>query len=180
MLRTTLWVCRASGHPLDGWPSVDGIAIHAMPDWERQTLPYPHLHVAVTNHRPPGELEISLALANRIAVRHFNGLRSEINPLRFRAQIERAPSSYGEHMQNINAETRNMLSGIKQTALPDEGFMRIDSILAIFPISRSAWWAGVKAGIYPRGMKLSPRCTAWNVKDIRDLLARVGGEGGAK
>lgn len=47
-----------------------------MPDWERQTLPHPPVHG--TNIRPPGELEISLALANRIAVRHFNGLRSEI------------------------------------------------------------------------------------------------------
>lgn len=83
-------------------------------------------------------------------------------------------------MNNINTEARHILSGIEHMSLPNEGFMRIDSILAIFPISRSAWWAGVKAGTYPRGVKLSPRCTAWKVGEIRELLTRVGGEGGAK
>lgn len=67
-----------------------------------------------------------------------------------------------------------------RTQLPQEGFVRISPILAVYPISESAWWAGVAAGVYPKGVKISPRCTAWRVEDIRDLLARVGGEGGVK
>lgn len=82
-------------------------------------------------------------------------------------------------MNNINTEARHM-SGIKQTSLPNEGFIRLPQVLAVFPISRSAWFAGVAAGIYPPGVKLSPRCTAWDVRSIRQLIAHVGGEGGAK
>lgn len=83
-------------------------------------------------------------------------------------------------MKNINTEARHMLSSIEQTSLPEVGFIRLPKILAYFPISRSAWYAGIKSGIYPAGTKISLRCTAWRVEDIRELLARVGGEGGAK
>lgn len=55
-------------------------------------------------------------------------------------------------------------------ALPREGFVRLPQVLAVFPISRSAWWAGVKIGKYPPAIKLSPRCTAWRAEDIRALL----------
>src|SRR5256885_475791 len=56
------------------------------------------------------------------------------------------------------------------SALPEEGYVRLPQILAVYPISKSGWWAGVKTGIYPPGVKLSPRCTAWRVEDIRRLL----------
>lgn len=62
----------------------------------------------------------------------------------------------------LNAET-----------LPDTGFVRLPTILHIFPISRSHWWAGVRAGKYPKGVKLSDRCTAWKVEDIRSLIERT-------
>jgi predicted DNA-binding transcriptional regulator AlpA len=51
------------------------------------------------------------------------------------------------------------------TRLPDEGFVRLPTILAIFPIGKSSWWAGIKAGRYPRPVKLGPRVTAWRVSD---------------
>jgi len=54
--------------------------------------------------------------------------------------------------------------------LPETGFLRLPQILAIFPVSRSAFWAGVKTGRYPTPVKLSPRCTAWRVEDIRALI----------
>jgi predicted DNA-binding transcriptional regulator AlpA len=57
--------------------------------------------------------------------------------------------------------------------LPAEGYVRLPQILTVFPISRSAWWAGVRDGRYPAAVKLSPRCTAWPVESIRDLLART-------
>lgn len=57
--------------------------------------------------------------------------------------------------------------------LPQTGFVRLPVVLAVFPISRSAWWAGIKRGIYPAGVKLSHRCTAWRVEDIRKLLKQV-------
>jgi prophage regulatory protein len=57
--------------------------------------------------------------------------------------------------------------------LPEFGFVRLSSILGPggpIPISRSSWWAGVKAGRYPRPVKLGPRMTAWRVEDIRVLI----------
>jgi len=65
--------------------------------------------------------------------------------------------------------------------LPDTGFLRIRQIIgdataqppvpAIVPIGKSAWWAGVKSGRFPKPIKLGPRTTAWRVEDIRALIA---------
>ena len=57
--------------------------------------------------------------------------------------------------------------------LPDDGFVRLKSILAPvgpIPVSRSSWWAGVKEGRFPQPVKLGPRTTAWRVADIRRLI----------
>jgi predicted DNA-binding transcriptional regulator AlpA len=54
--------------------------------------------------------------------------------------------------------------------LPEAGFMRLPQILAIIPISRSAWWEGIKRGKYPRGVKLGAKTTVWRVEDIQALL----------
>lgn len=56
------------------------------------------------------------------------------------------------------------------TKLPESGFVRLPQILAVFPVSRSAFWAGVKTGRYPKPVKLSPSCTAWRAEDIRMLI----------
>jgi predicted DNA-binding transcriptional regulator AlpA len=58
----------------------------------------------------------------------------------------------------------------RPTVLPEAGFVRISQILAVYPIGRSTWWAGVKSGRFPRPVKLGPRTTAWRVEDIRRLL----------
>ncbi len=65
--------------------------------------------------------------------------------------------------------------------LPETGFLRLSQIIgsskaeppipAIIPVCKSAWWAGVKSGRYPKPVKLGPRVTAWRVEDIRALIA---------
>ena len=65
-------------------------------------------------------------------------------------------------------------------SLPETGFVRLPQIVgdkkadppipAIIPVSKSTWWAGVKSGRYPQPVKLSERCTAWRVEDIRALV----------
>jgi hypothetical protein len=67
--------------------------------------------------------------------------------------------------------------------LPETGFLREPQIIgdprakppipAIFPVSRAAWWKGVKEGRYPRGYKIGPRTTAWRVEDIRALINKA-------
>jgi prophage regulatory protein len=62
--------------------------------------------------------------------------------------------------------------------LPSEGYLRLPQILgnpkanipALIPISKSSWWAGIKAGRYPKGVKLGPRTTVWTVESIRALI----------
>ncbi|MDF3061663.1 MAG: hypothetical protein K0S06_1772 [Microvirga sp.] len=60
---------------------------------------------------------------------------------------------------------------------PEVGLVRLSSILAPrgpLPISRSAWWAGVREGRFPKPVKLGPRTTAWRVEEIRELIDRRG------
>ena len=63
---------------------------------------------------------------------------------------------------------------------PETGLLRLSDILGnkkkppIIPISRSAWWAGVKSGRYPQPVKLSPRCMCWKSEDIRALIEGQG------
>ena len=59
-------------------------------------------------------------------------------------------------------------------SIPETGFLRLPQVLAVFPVSRSSWWAGVKEGKYPQPVKLSPRCTAWRAEDIRTLINEAG------
>ncbi|HZP87081.1 MAG TPA: AlpA family phage regulatory protein [Burkholderiales bacterium] len=69
--------------------------------------------------------------------------------------------------------------------LPEEGFLRLRQIIgdrsatppipALIPVSRSTWWAGVRDGRFPKPVRLTARTTAWRVRDIRDLLERIGG-----
>lgn len=57
--------------------------------------------------------------------------------------------------------------------VPDVGFLRLPQVLAIFPVSKSTWWDGVRKGRYPAPVKIGPRCTAWRVEDIRSAIERA-------
>jgi len=58
--------------------------------------------------------------------------------------------------------------------LPETGFVRLPEVLRVFPISKSAWWAGVKGGRFPKPVKLGPKTSAWRVQDIRALIETSG------
>ena len=45
--------------------------------------------------------------------------------------------------------------------IPNNALLRLPQVLALIPVSRSAWWAGCKSGRYPKPVKLGPRTTAW-------------------
>jgi predicted DNA-binding transcriptional regulator AlpA len=60
----------------------------------------------------------------------------------------------------------------QEAELPSEGFLRLPSVLKVFPVGRSTWWAGVKTGRFPKPVKLGIKTTAWRVEDIRALIAR--------
>jgi len=54
--------------------------------------------------------------------------------------------------------------------LPETGFVRLPQVLAIIPISRSAWWAGIREGKFPKGIKLGSKTTVWRAEEIRALI----------
>lgn len=67
-------------------------------------------------------------------------------------------------MQNTNSPA----------GLPQTGFVRLPTILAHIPVSRSTWWAGVKQGKYPAPVKsLGTNITAWKAEDIHALIANL-------
>lgn len=55
--------------------------------------------------------------------------------------------------------------------LPETGFVRLPQVLAVIPISRSAWWAGIREGKFPKGIKLGSKTTVWRAEDIRALIS---------
>jgi prophage regulatory protein len=55
--------------------------------------------------------------------------------------------------------------------LPETGYVRQSHLIpAIFPFSSATLWRKVKAGTFPKPVKLGPRITAWKVEDIRALI----------
>ena len=53
------------------------------------------------------------------------------------------------------------------------GLLKLPKVLSIFPVSRSAWLAGVKAGRYPAPVRLSTRSVAWRASDVAALVASL-------
>jgi len=73
-------------------------------------------------------------------------------------------------LHNRNLATHSIVESIPkatQYELLFVWFVRLKHILLLFTASKSTWWTGVAAGIYPLPFKLSARTTAWRVGDIR-------------
>lgn len=56
------------------------------------------------------------------------------------------------------------------TAITIDPLLRLSEVLAVYPLSRAAWYQGVRDGIYPRPVKIGPRASAWRTSDIRQLI----------
>lgn len=50
---------------------------------------------------------------------------------------------------------------------------RKQGIPSILPVSRAAWYAGIKEGRYPKPVKLSEKTAAWRAVDIELLVERL-------
>jgi prophage regulatory protein len=58
-----------------------------------------------------------------------------------------------------------------ETIIPSTGFLRLRQVLALIPVSRSTWYAGVRSGRYPEPTHaLGARITAWRAEDIHALI----------
>lgn len=73
-----------------------------------------------------------------------------------------------ELTQNLPPELINFDS------LPNSAYIRLPVLVALYGISKGTIWKNVRAGKIPRPIKLSERCTAWNVGEIKaDLAAKA-------
>lgn len=54
-------------------------------------------------------------------------------------------------------------------------FLRLPQVLERIPVSKSTWWAGIRAGRFPAPVKLSARASGWNEKIIDELCANLSG-----
>jgi predicted DNA-binding transcriptional regulator AlpA len=54
-----------------------------------------------------------------------------------------------------------------------ESFLRLPQVLALIPVSRSTFLAGVRSGKYPKPARLSVRCVAWKRSDVDALIQQI-------
>lgn len=55
-------------------------------------------------------------------------------------------------------------------SLPDEAYVRLPVVAALFACSASTVWRQIKKGVLPAGHKHFDNVTAWNVGEIRKAL----------
>lgn len=61
-------------------------------------------------------------------------------------------------------------------SLPNENptvLLRLSGVLSRFPVSRAHFYAGIKAGKYPKGIRLSRGIVVWDAADIETLCKSV-------
>lgn len=56
------------------------------------------------------------------------------------------------------------------TQIQPDRLIRLPDVLAIYPVSRSSWYAGIKNGIYPEPEKIGKRSSAWRISAILRLI----------
>ncbi len=66
---------------------------------------------------------------------------------------------------------------IEATELPTTGFVRIKQITAVIPVSRTSIWRWIKAGKFPKPIKLGENTTVFRVEDVRAWIDQQGKEG---
>ena len=61
-------------------------------------------------------------------------------------------------------------------ALPTTGFLRLAQVLKFVPVCKTAWYAGIKEGRYPKPVNLGPRTAAYRAEDIAALIERLSSQ----
>jgi len=72
---------------------------------------------------------------------------------------------------------------IDSNSFKNHGLLRVKQIVGIdglIPISKSAWWAGVKSGKFPQpinGNPLGSKTTVWRAEDIFNYINSLSKSG---
>ena len=59
---------------------------------------------------------------------------------------------------------------VSSVSLEGDGYLRLEDVLTVYPVSRSAWYAGIQQGIYPPPIPLGRRSVGWSRAAIRALV----------
>lgn len=62
--------------------------------------------------------------------------------------------------------------------IPEFGFLRLNDVLKIIPVSKTTWYNGVRSGRFPKSMRLSENIVVWRVEDIKNLVRQLEEEAG--
>jgi len=57
--------------------------------------------------------------------------------------------------------------------LPEEGFVKLNFILRLIPISKSTWYEGVKKGYFLEGTDFGARSKFYPVASVRELMNKI-------
>jgi len=74
---------------------------------------------------------------------------------------------------NVRRKKKTQARSDPTTSPPPDRMLRVKQVLDLVPISRSAWWRGVKEGQYPKPYKIGPRVSVWSEKEIHSFMRRV-------
>jgi len=81
---------------------------------------------------------------------------------------------------NINERDRLVrLSAILGTKeIRDEKTQEITkkAIKPLIPVCKATWYAGIKKGIYPQGIRLSPRVVMWRLSEVMAIVNHTSNE----
>ncbi|UOD35589.1 AlpA family phage regulatory protein [Deferribacteraceae bacterium V6Fe1] len=58
----------------------------------------------------------------------------------------------------------------------DNGFIRLKDVLQIFKVSESTYRRGMKAGIFPKPIKLNMGVKLWRLSDITEFIENAKNE----
>lgn len=93
-----------------------------------------------------------------------------LTPDAFTDRLRLAASQHGDGLPIRTQDTASEIAERASAKLAAGGLLRLPEVLALLPVAPSTWWAGVKCGRFPPGVKVSSRCTAWRAADIDALL----------
>jgi prophage regulatory protein len=58
----------------------------------------------------------------------------------------------------------------KKRKMDSKDLLTLAEVLALVRVSRATWYSGIKAGRYPKPVRISARLTRWRRADIDKLL----------
>lgn len=62
------------------------------------------------------------------------------------------------------------MTEIQTPSTQHSGFLRLEQVLQLIPVSKATWWNGCRSGQFPKPYKLAPRVTAWKMSDIQNCM----------